>query len=60
MFAGPNGSGKSTLYEQLRKSGRINTEIYISADRKDKLSWAGKEIPEIFHKAAEKYLNLRK
>lgn len=33
MFAGPNGSGKSTLYEQLRKSGRINTEIYISADR---------------------------
>lgn len=33
LFGGPNGSGKTFLFEQLRKAGTINTEIYVNADR---------------------------
>ena len=33
LFGGPNGSGKTFLFEQLRKAGTINTEIFVNADR---------------------------
>jgi predicted ABC-type ATPase len=33
LFGGPNGSGKTFLFEQLKKAGTINTEIYVNADR---------------------------
>lgn len=36
IFAGPNGSGKSTLFEGLKKSGKIHTDYYLSADRFEK------------------------
>lgn len=37
LFAGPNGSGKSTLFNQLKSSQSIHTDIYINADRFEKL-----------------------
>jgi predicted ABC-type ATPase len=33
LFAGPNGSGKTFFFNHLKRSGYINTEIYVSADK---------------------------